>query len=338
MASHYLGETMQRRKFIGLVGGAALWPVMAGAQSAPRKPLIGILWHGSAEKEWANPFYRYMHDDFAAQGFVAEKTARFEERYAGEVQEVYDRLATELVGTGPDLLVGPLLPSALALRKATSRIPIVFLGVPDPVASGLVASIARPGGNATGLGNVGLETFVKRVAILRELVPNLSKLALIANLDVPAQAAQEHEFYAAGAAANGLQLEVFSARDKPTIDEAFAKLVQAGCNGVVISSQGMFFLLRDELAQAALAHKLPSMGPSDSFVPSGILVSYSPRIRQRFTDVAALGARILRGENPADIPVQFPTRFEYAVNLKTAAALGLAVPPTVLMSATLAIE
>jgi putative tryptophan/tyrosine transport system substrate-binding protein len=210
--------------------------------------------------------------------------------------------------------------------------------VGDPVASGLLTNIARPEANIIGLANITRDTYIKRVAILKELVPSLSKLALIAHLDTPVQVEQERAFYEAGATANGIQLQVFPARDKPSIDEAFEKLSQAGCHAVMISQQPLFFLFREELANAALKHRLPSMGPSDAFVPVGVLVAYAPLIRQRFRELSALAARILRGAKPGELPVQFPTVFEFAINMKTATQLGLTVPQTVLASATRVVE
>jgi putative ABC transport system substrate-binding protein len=327
------GMGMQRREFVGLIGGAAAWPLAARAQQPGKIPVVGVLWHGSAEKEWSNPFYHYLHDDFAKLGYIAGKTVRFEERYANENQDKYDQLANELLTFNPDLLMGISLPAALAFKKATSRIPILFMGVPDPVGSGLVASIAKPGGNITGMGGVARETYLKRVQILKQLVPGLSRLALLVDLDVPAQVAFEQQYYASAAAANGVELEVFGARDKPGIDEAFPKMVQAKCDAAVISQQGIFFLLRAELSEAALSNRVPTMGPSEAFVPSGLLVAYSPVIKERFVSCVAYATRILRGEKPSDLPVHFATELSLAVNLKTAATLNLTIPPVVLTAA-----
>jgi len=329
---------MQRREFIKLVGGAAIWPLAAEAQQPGRIPVVGILWHGSAEKEWASPFYHYVHEDFASHGYIADKTVKFVERYASEKQEIYDQLASELIARNPDVLMAPTLPAALALKKATTRIPIIFNAAPDPVGNGLVASITRPGGNATGLAAVQRETYFKRVEIFKQLVPALSSLALIADLEVPAHAALETEYYTAASAANGVRLEAFDARDKRTIDEAFLKLVQARCEGVIIANQGLFYLLRDELSAAALSHRLPTMGPSDAFVPSGILVAYAVVFRERFAEFVTYGVKVLRGERPSELPVLFPTKFQLALNLKTAAALNLTIPPIVLTAADRVIE
>ena len=289
---------MRRREFIGLVGGAAIWPAMALAQQSGRIPVVGILWHGSAEKEWANPFYFWLHDDLASLGYVSDKSVKFEERYASEKQELYEKLATDLVGLEPDLLIAPTPAAALALKKATSRIPIVFLGAPDPVGSGLVASVARPGGNITGMASATPEMYFKRVAILKEIVPHLSRLALLADLDAPTQVAFEIGYYTAAAKANGVHLEVFGARDKSTIVEAFQKVVQAGSEAVAIAGQGIFYLLRDELSEAALLHKLPTMAPVGPFVSSGILISYGQIPRERFHETAVYAVRVLRGEEP----------------------------------------
>jgi len=338
MPSPELGVGMQRREFIGLIGGAAAWPLAARAQRPGKIPVVGVLWHGSAEKEWTNPFYHYLHDNFANLGYIADKTVRFEERYANERQDKYDQFANELLALNPDLMMALNLPAALALKKATSRIPILFIAVPDPVGTGLVASIAKPGGNITGMGGVAPETYLKRVQIFKQIVPGLSRLALLVDLDVPAQASFEREYYTSAAAANGVQLEVFGARDKRSIDEAFSKMVEAKCDGAVISQQGIFFLLRAELSEAALSNRLPTMGPSEAFVPSGILVAYSAVTKERFVSLVAYAAKILRGEKPGDLPVHFATELSLAVNLKTATALNLTIPPLILGAADRVIE
>jgi putative ABC transport system substrate-binding protein len=243
-----------------------------------------------------------------------------------------------LVALNPDLLMALNLPAALAFKKATSRVPIVFIGVADPVGAGLVASIARPGGNVTGMAAVPPETYLKRVQMFKQLVPRLSRLALLADLDVPAQVAFEKEYYTSAAAANGIQLEVFGARDKRSIDEAFSKMVEARCEGAVISQQGIFFLLRSELSEGALSNRLPTMGPSEAFVPSGILVAYSQVTKERIASLVAYAAKVLRGEKPGDLPVQFSTKLTLALNLKTARMLGITVPPTLLATADEVIE
>jgi putative ABC transport system substrate-binding protein len=330
---------MRRREFITLIGGAATsWPLAARAQQPSKIPVVGVFWVGSAEKELANPFQRYLHDDFANLGYISDKTVKFEERYADGTQDRYDQLASELVALNPDVMIAMTLSASMALKKATSRIPIVFLGVPDPVGSGLVASIARPGGNVTGMATPQRETYSKRVEIFKHLIPGLSRLALLANLDEPSHVAVEREYYMAAAAANGILLEVFSARDEPTINETFPKIVQAKCDGVIIANQGVFYLLRDELSAAALSNHLPTMAPGESFVPSGVLIAYSPDLKFRFVEAVTYAVRILRGEKPSDLPVQFPTRFELVLNLKTAAALNLTIPPLVLTAADRVIE
>jgi putative ABC transport system substrate-binding protein len=331
---------MRRREFLGVLGGATALSFAAQAQQSSKIPLVGMLWHGSKEKELANPWHQNVHDDFASFGYIADKTIRYEERFPDERQNLYDQFASELVAAGADILVCFDLPAALALKKATSRIPIVFLGLNDSLAlsSGLVQSLARPGGNATGLVGPARDMYFKAVEIFKQLIPGVSRLALLVNPDIPVQVAFQADFYATAARANGIQLEVFEARDKRTIDETFPKIVQAKCDGVVIANQGAFYLLRDEISEAALFNRLPTLGPSDVFVPSGILVSYSPVLRQRFVDLVTYAVRILRGEKPSDLPVEFPTKFELVLNLKTAAALNLTVPPLVLTAADRVIE
>jgi len=329
---------MRRRDFIGGLGGAAAFSLVARAEQSQHIPVIGVLWHGSSDREWSNQFYHWLHDDFAAAGYIAGKTVRYEERYASDRKEMYGQLAGELVALSPDVLIAPTTPAALALKKTTSRIPIVFLGVADPVGSGLVKSFAEPGGNVTGLAAPSRETYLKRVAILKEIIPTTVRLALVENLNEPSHSTLERELYAEAATASGIKLDAFSASDKPTIDEAFSKIVQAKSDGVIIANQGSLFLLRDELSQAALSNRLPSMAPSDYFVPSGILISYAPNLRVRCTQLVAYAIRILKGAAPNDLPVDFPTKFELKLNLKTAVALGVTIPTTVLAIADEVIE
>jgi len=197
---------MRRRGFIAGLCSVTTLPLVAWADQSLRVPVVGVLWHGSPEKEWSNPFYHYLHDDFSASGYIAGKTVRFEERYASERQEVYDQLAQELVALRPDVLIGVTQPAALALKRATSQIPILFLGVADPVGSGLVRNFARPGGNVTGMAAPPPEMYFKRVSLLREVAPHVNRLALLADLDVPAIVELERSVYAEAAATNGMQL------------------------------------------------------------------------------------------------------------------------------------
>jgi putative ABC transport system substrate-binding protein len=155
---------MKRREFITLLGGAAAtWPFAVRAQQSGRIPVVGVLWDASAEKEQSNPFYQWLHDDFTRFGYISNKTVKYEERYASEKQELLEQLASNLVSLGPDVLIAPSSAAALALKKATSQIPIVFQGASDPVGAGLVASIPRPGGNVTGIAASSPEVYLKKL-------------------------------------------------------------------------------------------------------------------------------------------------------------------------------
>jgi putative ABC transport system substrate-binding protein len=173
---------------------------------------------------------------------------------------------------------------------------------------------------------------------LKEIIPDLSRLALLADLDLPGHAALEIQYFTAAAKGNAVRLEVFAARDRNSIDEAFPKIVQSGCDAAVIAGQGTFYLLRDELSGAALSNRVPTMAPSGVFVSSGLLMSYGTIIRDRYRETVAYAVRILRGEKPIDLPVQFPTKFELAINLRTAKALGIMVPESFLLRADQVIE
>jgi putative tryptophan/tyrosine transport system substrate-binding protein len=324
---------MKRRQFITLIGGAAAgWPLTARAQQSANKiPVVGVLWHaGSPQEEdvYLSVLVKAFHD----LGYDEGKNVHFDHRFPAENPDRFRALAQELVDEKPDLIIGVLVLGAIELKKRTDIIPIVFVIVADPVGSGLVKSLAHPGSNATGLSLMTTDLSGKRLGILKEAVPNLSQVALL--LD-PTVTAKEKVIGANETAAQalGLSLKVIEIATSDEIESVFAKMVQDGVNGVAIGPAGLLFNQRARLGAAALTYKLPVMSHIAEEVPYGLLFSYGQDFPDFFHRAAAYADKILKGAKPADLPVEQPTKFKLVLNLKTAKALGLTIPQTLIVSA-----
>ncbi|WP_314951479.1 ABC transporter substrate-binding protein [Bradyrhizobium cosmicum] len=329
---------MRRREFISLVGGAAVWPVATQAQQPKKIPKIGILWHaGTAEEEDALGFRPAMFAGFAELGYVSGKSARFEERYANEEAERFHSLAAELVRLKVDVLVAVTFPSASAAQRATSTIPVVFIGPSDPVGLKLVASLARPGGNLTGLSALATDLTAKRVELVKEAIPGVSRVALIYDPAVPNF---KFEISESGIAAERLALsfEAFEARGAHDLEHVFAQLAGRGFGAVILGISPVISREKKRISDLALAHRLPVMGWTDPFVAAGALMSYGPNWPALFRAVPPYVDRILKGDNPAEMPVAQPTRFYLAFNLKTAKMIGVDLPQTMVTRADEVIE
>jgi putative tryptophan/tyrosine transport system substrate-binding protein len=324
---------MRRRQFIKLIGGAAAaWPLAARAQQSTNKvPLVGVLWHaGSAEEE--DVYLSVLVKAFNDLGYVEGKNIHLEHRFPAENPDRYRTLGQELIDAKPDAIVAVTVAGAVALKQLTSTIPIVFVLVPDPIASGLVESLARPGGNATGLSLMAVDLSGKRLELLKEAVPNLSRVALLLDLFSPLK---ERQIKANQTAAEALGISLWpaeiSAPDE--IEPVFSKIAQDRADAVMRVSGSFLFNERARVGAAALAHRLPIMTYVAEEVPHGFLMSYG----QDFPDFVRRGAaytdRILKGAKPADLPVEQPTKFKLVLNLKTANALGITFPQSLILSA-----
>jgi putative tryptophan/tyrosine transport system substrate-binding protein len=324
---------MRRRQFIKLIGGAAAaWPLAARAQQSTNKvPLVGVLWHaGSAEEE--DVYLSVLVKAFNDLGYVEGKNIHLEHRFPAENPDRYRTLGQELIDAKPDAIVAVTVAGAVALKQLTSTIPIVFVLVPDPIASGLVESLARPGGNATGLSLMAVDLSGKRLELLKEAVPNLSRVALLLDLFSPLK---ERQIKANQTAAEALGISLWpaeiSAPDE--IEPVFSKIAQDRADAVMRVSGTFLFNERARVGAAALAHRLPIMTYVAEEVPHGFLMSYG----QDFPDFVRRGAaytdRILKGAKPADLPVEQPTKFKLVLNLKTANALGITFPQSLILSA-----
>jgi putative ABC transport system substrate-binding protein len=326
---------VKRREFITLLGGAAVaWPVAARAQQ-PAMPVIGYLSSFPADiPKQTQAFQQGLND----AGFFEGRNVTIEYRWDEEGR--YDRLpmmAADLVGRRVAVLFASPIPAALAAKAATSTIPIVFAIGSDPVETGLVLRLNRPGGNVTGATFLSVELGAKRLELLRDLVPKIASIGLLVNPNNPNAAVQTKEMQAATTAL-GLQLNIVSASSESDFDSAFTTLVRQRTDALVLSADPFFFSHRDQLIAFAMRCSLPAIYYAREFALAGGLVSYASSFGDSFRQAATYVGRILKGEKPADLPVQQPSKFELVLNLKTAKALGIAIPPTVIARADEVIE
>jgi putative ABC transport system substrate-binding protein len=323
---------MRRREFITILSGAIAWPLSAHAQkSSNRISVVGVLWHAaSAEEE--DVYLSVLVKAFNDLGYFEGKNIRLDHRFPAENPDRYRTLGQELIDAKPDAIVAVTLAGAVALKQLTSTIPIVFVLVPDPIASGLVESLARPGGNATGLSLMSVDLSGKRLELLKEAIPNLSRVALLLDRFSPNK---ERQIKANQTAAEALGISLWpaeiSAPDE--IEPLFSKIAQDRADAVMRGAGTILFNERARVGSAALAHRLPIMSYIAEEVPHGFLMSYGQDFPDFVRRAAAYTDRILKGVKPADLPVEQPTKFKLVLNLKAAKAFGLTFPPTLITSA-----
>ena len=326
---------MKRREFITLLGGAAVaWPLVARAQQ-PAMPVIGFLRPGSPElnAHLVAAFRKGMGET----GYVEGRNVAVEYRWAGNDDRLRE-LAADLVRLRVKVIVTPgSTTAAAAAKSATTTIPIVFSGGGDPVEIGLVASLNRPGGNVTGVSSMAGELGSKRVGLLQELVPRAARLAVLINPNNPLAEAFVADIRAA-APAVGQQLEVLTASTSQGIDAAFATLVETRADALLVGPDALFVSLRAQLATLAARHAVPAIYPFREDAEAGGLMSYGPSNTDLVRQAGIYAGRILKGEKPADMPILRATKFELTINLKTAKALGIEIPPSLLARADEVIE
>jgi putative ABC transport system substrate-binding protein len=325
---------MTRRELIFLLGGAMTAPRALCAQQKPI-PVIGFL--GSTAPGPLAPFLTAFRQGLSEMGYVDGQNVALENRWA---EDHYDRLpglAADLVSRNVDLIATNSMPSALAAKKATSTIPVVFETGIDPVEAGLVASFARPGGNLTGVCMLTAALMPKRLELLTELVPHASLVGLLANSTAPTAGQMIGEAEEA-ARTKGLQLPIVKVSTESEIDAAFAGLARQHADALAVIPDPLFLGRREQLVALAARHAIPAIYPLREFADSGGLISYAASLTAAFHLLGVYAAKILNGAKPADLPVQQPTTFELVVNLKTAQALGLTVAPSILARATEVIE
>jgi putative tryptophan/tyrosine transport system substrate-binding protein len=315
---------MRRREFISLLGGAlAAARGIAFAQPGKKIPTVAYLWHAGNAKE-ESPLYEALLEGFSRLGYVDSRDFRLLHRFPNEMPERFRSMAAELVSMNVDVLMGGAVASTY-LRDATKTIPIVFMFVPDPVGMKLVENLARPGGNATGLANFGSDIAGKRLQLLQELVPGLSRVGLLTNSSQEATRLYA-KVISAAADQLGLALQQFEAHSMDEMEPALDAMVKAGMQAMTVAQGGTAFQARHIIPKLALARGLPMSAPSRETFEEGALLSYGPNSIEMCRRSAIYADKILKGAKPAELPVEQPTKLELLINLKTAKALGLTVP------------
>ena len=325
---------MRRREFIALLGSAAVaWPLAARAQQSAM-PVIGFLNSGAPDlfAHLLSAFRRGLGET----GYVEGQNVTIEYRWAQGANDRLSALAADLVGRQVNVIVANA-PAAPAAKAATATIPIVFLSGFDPVESGLVESLSRPGGNLTGITALGVELGPKRLELLHEVLPTRTVIALLVNPEGRSAEIQSRQI-AVAAYARGLDLHVLHASAAHEFGAAFKNLSEGGAGGLVISADAFFNSRAPEIAALALRHAVPAIYQYREFVASGGLMSYGGSLTDTYRQVGVYTGRVLKGEKPAELPVQQATKVELMLNLNTAKAIGLDLPPTLLARADEVIE
>ncbi len=319
---------MRRRDFIKAIAGLAA-PVAASAEQAGKSVTIGIL-----APEALPPIDGFRH---ALVGFSEGKNLRFEQRYAKGHNERFPELANDLVGRKVDAILTWGTEAGLAAKQATSTIPIVMGAIGDPLGSGIVTNLARPGANITGFSSLAAELEAKRLELLKQVVPGLSRVAIIFNSTnrymVPALQTLRQ-----GAEALHLSLTLYDVGNTATLEEMFDKLMNDRPDGLVVPADAFLVSQRSRIAEFAIKNKLPSAYTFREHVEAGGLIAYTPNYLDLFRRAAGYMDKILKGTKPGDLPIEQPTKFDLVINLKTAAALGLSVPVIMQMTADEVIE
>jgi len=327
---------MKRREFITLLGGAAAaWPVAARAQQA-QIPVIGFL-HPGFQETSVNTVAAFRRG-LSETGYDEDRNVAIEYRWAQNDSGRLPELAAELVRRGVTVIATPSsATAAIAAKAATTTIPIIFSIGGDPVQAGLVASLNRPNGNVTGISSMNVELVAKRIGLLHELGAGTARFAMLVD---PTNPTAELQIANARAAvlAIGRQMEALYASNFRDIETAFASLLQRQADALVVAAGSPFNERRAQIATLAARHALPAIYPVREWIEVGGLMSYGPRIGDEFRQAGIYTARVLKGEKPADLPVMRATKFEFVINLQTARALGLSVPPTLLARADEVIE
>jgi len=326
-----------RREFITLLGGAAAArPLAARAQQAVM-PVIGYLGVSSFEKSAGRSLQAFKRG-LAESGYVEDRNVTIEYRWADDEYDRLPALAVELVQRGVEVLVAAGSPAALPAKAATTVIPIVFMIGSDPVELGLVADLNRPGGNLTGVAYLNVEVAPKRLELLHELIPTAKSIALLVNPANPVVADAQAKELQAAISTLGLNLMLVKASNPLEMEDAFATLVRERVEALQIGVDPLFGNHVDQLVALAARHKVPTIYPWREFTAAGGLMNYGSSIPDAFRQVGVYTGQILKGAKPAELPVQRPTKLQFVLNLKTARALGLDVPPTLLALADEVIE
>jgi ABC-type uncharacterized transport system substrate-binding protein len=329
---------MRRREFLGVLGGAATaWPLAVRAQQGERVRRIGVLMNLPADDPDAPARVAAFAQGLQELGWTMGRNVRIDYRWGAGVANLYRRYGAELVALAPDLILASGVPAVSAVQQASRTMPVVFVDTTDPVAAGIVASLARPGGYATGFMQFEFGMSGKWLELLKEIAPGVTRAAVIRNPMTPAGAGQVGAIQAV-APSFGVEISPIDVRDKSEIEHAIAAFAGKPNGGLIVLSTSLAVVHREQIIGSAARHRLPVVYPFRIYVNAGGLVSYGPDKIDPYRRAAGYVDRILKGEKTADLPVQTPTKYELVINLKTAKALGLTVPPAVLARADEVIE
>jgi putative tryptophan/tyrosine transport system substrate-binding protein len=317
---------IRRREFIATLGGAALWPITVRAQQSAM-PVIGFLNTGSSGE--ILHLFAAFRQGLREVGYIEGQNVLVEYRWADNQFDRLPALATDLVHHQVQVIVATPVASWRAAKAATASIPIVFQGGGDPVGLGLVASLNRPGGNATGVINISSELTAKRLDVLHELVPTASRIAALTNPNSPIAQHQLQDVVVA-ARTTGQEVYVVNASSEHEIEEAFASALQQHADALLVITDSVFTNRREQIVTLAARYTIPAIYPFRDFADAGGLISYGSNLADDWRKTGIYTGRILKGEKPADLPVLLPTKFELVINRKTAKALGLAIPDKLL--------
>jgi putative ABC transport system substrate-binding protein len=328
---------MQRRQFIALLGGAATWPLAARAQQGERMRRIGVLLPASADDARFQTFVGAFLQELQSLGWSIGRNVRIDTRWATANAAAIRRQAAELVALTPDVILAHGASTLGPLLEATRTVPIAFPVTADPVGAGFVDSLARPGGNATGFMAIEYSMGGKWLELLRQIAPGVMRVAVFRDASIPSGNAL---FGVIQAMAQALKVEVtpVNMRDADEIERVLAAFARAPGGGLIVTGSALAYNYSDLIITLAARHKLPAVYYEHSVVAAGGLMSYGPDFVDQYRQAAGYVDRILKGEKPADLPVQAPKKYELIINLKTAKALGLTVPPSLLASANEMIE
>jgi putative ABC transport system substrate-binding protein len=328
---------MQRRNFIALLGGAAAWPLAARAQQAAQTRRVGVLMNLAADDAEGLARVTAFAQALQQLGWTDGRNLRIDYRWAAGDPERFQRYAHELLTLGPDVTLASATPSIVALERASRTVPIVFVAVADPVSAGFAESLARPGGNMTGFSIFEYGMSGKWLELLKEMVPRVTRVAVIRDQSLTSGTAQ---FAAVQSVAPsfGVELSPVGVRDAGEIERGVAGFARAPNGGVIVTGSPLTAVHRDLIIALAARHRLPAVYGFRFFATAGGLISYGPDIVDQYRRAAGYVDRILKGEKPGDLPVQAPTKYELVINLKTAKALGLEIPSSVLARANEVIE
>ena len=327
---------LKRRDFITLLGGAAAWPLVARAQQPTRMPRIGVLANLPENDPDGRSRNAALLEELQQLGWIEGRNVQIDYRFALGNMARLRQYAAELVALAPDVILATGQEATGALQQATRTVPIVFVLVPDPVGAGFVDSLARPGGNVTGFTPFEFGISAKWLELLKEIAPGVKRVAVLRDAAVPEVG--QFAIIQATAPSFGVDVSPISARDASEIERVITTFARSSNGGLIVPGSALAAVHRVQIATLAAQNNLPAISVNRFFVTAGGLITYGPDFLDQYRRTASYIDRILKGAKPADLPVQVPTKYELLINLKTAKALGLEVPPSLLARADEVIE